>query len=199
MMEIEPTLYRLAARAMFTPFGGVESLRRRTLDALSLAPGARVLELGCGPGDITAELIARGARVHAIDNSLEMLREAARKAPGAELERADIRSFTPAVLYDAVLIAFVLHELPIQDVKEVISRAISALDEGGRLAIVDHAVPAGFSGTTWRAILRGVESRKIDDWLALDVASILAASGMKQQISETLADGRVQLIVATRS
>jgi trans-aconitate methyltransferase len=196
-MEIEPTLYRLAARAMFAPFGGLESLRRRLLDALELKPGARVLELGCGPGDLTAQLLARGARVHAIDHSLEMLSVAAKEAPGAQLERADVRSFTSNERYDAVVIAFVLHELPAEDVKGVIERAAGALASGGRLAILDHAVPAGSGASVWRSILRGVESRKIDGWLGLDVPALVRGAGMQPYLREDLADGRAQLIVST--
>jgi demethylmenaquinone methyltransferase/2-methoxy-6-polyprenyl-1,4-benzoquinol methylase len=197
-VQIEPLFYRLAARAMFAPFGGLDSMRRRLLDALELKPGERVLELGCGPGDITAGLLSRGATVHAIDRSLEMLSVAAKRAPGANLERADLRNFAPQGAYDVVLIAFVLHELDIEDAKDVIARATSVLDSGGRLAIIDHALPPGFGRTSWRAILRGVESRKIDAWLDLDVSAVLSDAGMGDQIREELAEGRAQLIIATR-
>lgn len=181
---------------MFAPFGGLDSLRRRALDALGLKRGARVLELGCGPGDLTAELIARGAKVHAVDRSLEMLSVAAKQAPGAELERADLRSFTAPGPYDAVLIAFVLHELPVEDVGAVIERAAHALDTGGRLVILDHALPTGFAGILWKSILRGIESRKIDQWLEVDVAAAVAAAGMQNPVRQELADGKAQLIVA---
>ena len=190
--------YRLAARAMVAPFGGLDSMRRRLLDALELKPGTRVLELGCGPGDLTAELLARGAKVHAVDRSLEMLSVAAERAPGADFERADLRNFAPQGVYDVVLIAFVLHELDIEDAKDVIERATSVLNVGGRLAIIDHALPPGSGRTSWKAILRGVESRKIDEWLNLDVAAVVRHAGMEDQVREDLADGRAQLIVATR-
>ena len=196
MLTLEPILYRVAARAMFAPFGGLDTLRRRALDALELKPGARVLELGCGPGDLTAELVARGAKVHAVDRSLEMLSIAAKQAPGAELERADVRSFIAPGLYDAVLIAFVLHELPVEDIGGVVERAAGALTSGGRLVILDHALPAGFAGILWKAILRGIESRKIDQWLEVDVAAAIEAAGMHTPVRQELADGKAQLIVA---
>ena len=43
-------------------------------DVLALIPpGARLLELGCGPGRLTRVLLARGCAVVAVDNSPEML------------------------------------------------------------------------------------------------------------------------------
>jgi ubiquinone/menaquinone biosynthesis C-methylase UbiE len=43
------------------------------VDALALAPGARVLECGCGPGHLAAALLERGFDVTAIDTSPAML------------------------------------------------------------------------------------------------------------------------------
>src|SRR5829696_1563679 len=79
----EATLYRFAAHALFTPFGGLTVIRRAAIDALRLRPGTRVLELGCGPGDVTAQLLERGTIVEAVDGSPEMLSAAAARAPAA--------------------------------------------------------------------------------------------------------------------
>ena len=197
-MSFEPGLYRFAARAMFAPFGGLDALRGRALDSLRLKEGDRVLELGCGPGDVTAELIRRGARVHAIDNSGDMLRVAAKRAPEATLEKGDVRSFTSHGKYDVVLIFFVLHELPVGDVEDVINRAAGVLEAGGRFAIVDHAIPAGQAGDIWRRILRLVESDRIDKWLTLDLRALVRAAGLQEEVTSDLAGGRAQLLVAAR-
>ena len=183
---------------MFAPFGGLDTLRSRALDSLGLKEGDRVLELGCGPGDVTAQLIRRGARVHAIDSSDDMLRVAAKRAPEATLEKGDVRSFTARGRYDVVLIFFVLHELPIGDVKGVIDRAAGVLESGGRLAIVDHAIPAGSAGDTWARILRLVESDRIDKWLALDLRALVRGAGLQEAVTSDLAGGRAQLLVAAR-
>ena len=197
-MSFEPALYRFAARAMFAPFGGLDTLRSRALDSLGLKEGDRVLELGCGPGDVTAELIRRGARVHAIDSSNDMLRVAAKRAPHATFEKGDVRSFTSHGTYDVVLIFFVLHELPTGDVKDVIDRAAGVLEAGGRLAIVDHAIPSGSGGETWQRILRLVESDRIDKWLTLDLRALVRAAGLQEEVTSDLAGGRAQLLVAAR-
>jgi SAM-dependent methyltransferase len=67
------------------------------LDALPLRPGQRVLDLGCAAGDVTALLVARGARVIGVDLNAELLDEArALKLDGADFRLADLRK--PLVL-----------------------------------------------------------------------------------------------------
>jgi SAM-dependent methyltransferase len=63
-------------------------MRARTLQLLDrLAPrGARVLNLGCGPGTDEEHLAAQGYQVTAIDWSPEMVREARRRVASAALE-----------------------------------------------------------------------------------------------------------------
>src|SRR5262245_571076 len=58
-----------------------------------LTPGSRILDLCCGTGQIAAGLIERGYLVTGLDGSQAMLDFARENAPGAELIRADARSF----------------------------------------------------------------------------------------------------------
>src|SRR4051812_33720160 len=48
-----------------------------------LRPGDRVLEIGCGTGQLTASLLARGLAVDALDRAPNMLRIARTVAPEA--------------------------------------------------------------------------------------------------------------------
>jgi len=62
------------------------------LDALPLAPGQLVLDLGCAAGDVAAMLVARGARVIGVDLNAELLDEArARELASADFRLADLR------------------------------------------------------------------------------------------------------------
>ena len=61
-----------------------------TLLYSTLAAGDSIAELCCGSGHLTAELVARGYAVTGIDNSIEMLRFARRRAPAARLLCADV-------------------------------------------------------------------------------------------------------------
>jgi len=65
-------------------------MRRATLFPLEDVRGSTVLDLGAGPGGLTADLARRGARTVAVDGAPEMLRRARERVPdGAHLVRAD--------------------------------------------------------------------------------------------------------------
>lgn len=73
------------------------------LDALPPLAGQTVLDLGCGVGDLAAELVARGARVVGVDLNDELLREGrSRELPGAEFRMADLRTLEGLALDDPV-------------------------------------------------------------------------------------------------
>ncbi len=56
-----------------------------------LAPGSRVLDVGCGPGlPITRYLVEQGFAVTGVDVSAEQLRIAAQRVPEADLREGDI-------------------------------------------------------------------------------------------------------------
>lgn len=127
-----------------------------------------------------------------------MLREAACKAPQASFELADLRAYVPRHSYDVVLLAFVLHELPVADIQTVIDRATAALTPSGCAVVLDHAVPPSAAAWHWRAVLRVVETRTIASWLALDLHETLHRSGLSSTTEKTLAAGRMRLVIAHR-
>ena len=71
------------------------------LIASALPAGASILELGCGTGRVTHELVARGFRVTAVDESAEMLEH----VRGAETVLSRIEELELARTFDAVLLA----------------------------------------------------------------------------------------------
>ena len=74
------------------------------VDVLGLAPGMRVLDVGCGPGRHAHELARRGIACHGIDISarfVELARDGA--PPGATFERADARTLAYDAEFDAVI------------------------------------------------------------------------------------------------
>lgn len=84
----------------------------RILDLSELAAGHRVLDLGCGPGNLTFEAIARvgGAGIAVgIDLADGMMRHAVKKAarnrvPNVRFERMDCRGLAfPATHFDAIV------------------------------------------------------------------------------------------------
>lgn len=87
----------------------------------TLPAGAAVLDLGCGPGDITLRIAAAnpGVEVHGLDGSEAMLgfaRKALEAAPELQRRVRFIRDFVPGAalpraLYDAVVSNSLLHHL----------------------------------------------------------------------------------------
>ena len=67
----------------------------------AVPPGSEILELGCGAGRITHELVARGHPVVAVDNSPEMLAH----VRGAETVLADIEMLDLGRRFPVVLLA----------------------------------------------------------------------------------------------
>lgn len=91
-LPARPPLYetpelRQAAGETLRP-GGLE-LTRRAAALIDLAPGARVLDLGCGLGASTAWLAGQGLTALGLDRSAEQVREARRLHPGPAFMQAD--------------------------------------------------------------------------------------------------------------
>jgi 2-polyprenyl-3-methyl-5-hydroxy-6-metoxy-1,4-benzoquinol methylase len=95
----------------------------------------RVLDAGCGAGDLAAVLAGRAARVDAVDRSPEMVALARARVPAnvAVTEADVLRSASPPGGYDAVVSVSVLHHLPLEEALVSLS---AALRPGGVLAVV---------------------------------------------------------------
>lgn len=95
-----------------------------------LSPGARVLELGCGGGQDSAQMIARGFAADATDGTEAMVAAAnARYAVGARLLRFDQLNATAE--YDAVWAHACLIHVARADFAGVLSAIRHALRPGG--------------------------------------------------------------------
>jgi trans-aconitate methyltransferase len=108
----------------------VPKLAADLLELLAPRPGERVLDLGCGTGDLTLQLAERGARVVGLDASADMIGEARRKHPSLELVVGDGQELSYEAEFDAVFSNATLHWLPrAEDVARGVARA---LRPGGR-------------------------------------------------------------------
>lgn len=87
------------------------------LECLPELRDRRIVDLGCGPGDLAAELAARGARVLAIDAHDELLQAARdRRVTRVELLHADLRALDelpgPAAPVDGLWCSFAAAYFP---------------------------------------------------------------------------------------
>jgi SAM-dependent methyltransferase len=121
-----------------TPAGQLRAHRRIGLlaEAAAIAEGTRVLELGCGTGLFTRGFAGRGARVTALDISLDLLLQARRgedmpaRLVLGDAERLPFRGGC----FDAVVGSSVLHHLePLAALRET----HRVLAPGGRVAFAE--------------------------------------------------------------
>ena len=103
---------------------------RLTAFLARLAPGASILELGCGAGGDTAEMLARGFAVRATDGSPEMADVASRRL-GRLVETLLFEDLDEVEAYDAVWANACLLHVPRPELAGVLARIWRALKPGG--------------------------------------------------------------------
>jgi ubiquinone/menaquinone biosynthesis C-methylase UbiE len=181
---------------VYRPLGGRDELRERALDVAEVRRGERVLELGCGTGGLTRKLLERGTSVTAVDWSEPMLRSARRRAPGARFVRSEITAYAPNAEYDLVLLAFVLHEVSLEDRALALGVARRALAKGGRVAVVDHAEPSdGYLPKAVFKFVRAFEPPALADWARGSFEPEIERAGFEITQRATLARGIARAVV----
>jgi len=139
---------------------------RDLIGLLEPEPGERILDVGCGTGQLTAEIARAGAEVTGIDNSPAMIAQARNNFPILRFEVHDICSLPDREEFDAVFSNAALHWVARAD--DAAAAMARALKPGGRLV-----VEFGGRGNT-RALLdalrqalkarHGVEPEHVNPW-----------------------------------
>lgn len=109
------------------------------LDAF--APTGAVLELACGPGVWTAQLLRHAASVTALDASPEMLARARQRLAGGHVRfvHADVFAWRPDRRYDVVFFGFWLSHVPLERFDAFWALVDDCLAPRGRVFFVDDA------------------------------------------------------------
>ena len=129
------------------------------LAACVTQPGTQVVDLGCGTGQISLPLAARGCEVLAVDISPDMIAhlrsQVERRSPGQlDCLALPIEKLTlPPGSVDLVVSSYALHHLRDADKARLIASISGWLRPGGQLVIADMMFGRGRSARD-RAIIR---------------------------------------------
>ena len=139
-------------------------------DLAGVAAGQRVLDVGCGPGALTAELVARlgAASVAAVDPSEPFVAAARERHPGVDVRQASAEQLPfPDDAFDAALAQLVVHFMsdPVAGLGEM--ARVTRPDGVVAACVWDHAGGKGPLSAFWDA------ARELDP----DVDGRIAAAG----------------------
>ncbi|MGI8752292.1 MAG: ubiquinone/menaquinone biosynthesis methyltransferase [Acidimicrobiales bacterium] len=202
--------YDLVNRLM--TFGMDRGWRRRAVASLTLDPGATVVDVACGTGDLCRDLSRAGYQPVGVDLSAGMLAHARTSAPltqgdGLRLPFADRR-------VDGAVSGFALRNFVALD--PVLAELARVLRRGGRIALLDVATPANPVIRTGHAAYFGHVVPRIGGLLSdgaayrylprsvaylppvADLLDLVRDAGFDAVERRLLSGGIAQLITATR-
>lgn len=111
-----------------------------------LFAGARVLDVCCGSGHVTKELVRRGYEVTGVDSSAALIAIAQKQMPGTDFRVQDVRDLQLLGGYEAVLSTFdsLNHILSAGELREVFAGVHRVLQTGG-LFVFDMNLEQAYS------------------------------------------------------
>lgn len=147
-------------------------------DALLKVRAKRIIDLGCGQGEMASRLAANGFTVTGLDPSSSALETARKSNPEIEyaVGTAELPPFEPAS-FDAAYFLNSLHHVPPHHMRRAVLAALDLVQPGGVVLIIEP-LPAG---SFFRAM------RPIED--ESEIRTMAA-----QAIDQLVADGEVRLL-----
>lgn len=123
--------------------GRTQAVHQATLDLAGVRPGARLLDVGCGTGELALaaqERIGSNGQIVGLDAEAAMIAQAQRKATG-EYSPVTFRQGTVAAIpypeghFDVAIASLMIHHLP--DPQPGLVDILRVLKPGGQFLVVD--------------------------------------------------------------
>jgi demethylmenaquinone methyltransferase / 2-methoxy-6-polyprenyl-1,4-benzoquinol methylase len=187
--------------------------RTQTVAALGLAPGAIVLDVAAGTGDLCEVARRQGHQPIALDLSFGMLQAKSTSAPAVQCD-ASVLPVASGVA-DGVVCGFALRNF--SDLAEALAEMSRVLRPGGRLALLEVGAPSGrlmkagfglWFNHVVPAIGAAISDRAAYQYLPASVAYLPPPEVLRDLLREVgfsgvnrrlLSGGLSQLYVATRA
>ena len=151
--------------------GGLSRIKELELRLLGAGPGARLLDAGCGRGEVLRAAARSGAEVAGIDYSeaaVDVARDTLAEVPGADVRRGDVAELPwEDGSFDRILCGDVIEHLDPEHGRRALAEFHRVLRPGGRLLV--HTAPNRlFTTLAWplaRPLLRLVGQGEAVDGL----------------------------------
>ena len=154
---------------------GLSPIKRRQVAALGPGPGVRVLDAGCGRGEVLLACAQAGAEVAGVDYAeaaVEISRETLSDVPGADVRQADLTALPWGdESFDRVLLGDVIEHVDPPQTVPMLRELRRVLAPGGRVLV--HTAPNRlFTQFAWPAVRplmhaarQGDAARRLDERL----------------------------------
>lgn len=145
--------------------GYVSQMGRELVKLLNPQPGERILDLGCGTGDLSQEIARSGANPSGIDLSPSMIEKARQKFPDIQFAVENAETFRTSERFDAVFSNAALHWM--KGAAKVVESVWLALRPGGRFVAEFGGrdnVATIIKGITDVRSEYGISSTEINPW-----------------------------------
>ena len=125
----------------------------RLVDLIPAAPGARWLDVACGPGLVARGLAPRVGEVHGVDMTPAMVEVARREAASEGIANAVFSVGDATALefadaaFDGAVTRFSLHHIPVPG--RVVAEMARVVRPGGAVVVADHVTSADVDEAAW--------------------------------------------------
>jgi demethylmenaquinone methyltransferase/2-methoxy-6-polyprenyl-1,4-benzoquinol methylase len=176
--------------------GGENKFRQLCLRDLAINPEAKVLDLCCGAGQATQELVKHFSNVTGLDASPIAIKRAKQRVPQASY----VESFAESMpfsdrSFDLVITSTAMHEMEPSQLQQIIQEVSRILTPTGQFIIIDFHRPT--NPLFWLPIATFLwlfETETAWQLLQTDLSFLLTKSGLIPESCQLYAGGSLQVL-----